>query len=107
MPVQLIRHKPCSPEIREHRVPQPSAAARGYGYRWQKLAHRFLAEHPLCADPFKRHGEQFVAAREVDHIVPRRSGGTDLDTNLQALCSSCHAIKTVRFDGGFGRYRTG
>jgi 5-methylcytosine-specific restriction endonuclease McrA len=27
----------------------------------------------------------------VDHIVPKRQGGTDEVTNLRTLCASCHS----------------
>ncbi|WP_375227036.1 MULTISPECIES: HNH endonuclease [Burkholderia cepacia complex] len=29
-------------------------------------------------------------------MVPKASGGTDLDENLQAICKDCHAAKTAR-----------
>ena len=32
-------------------------------------------------------------ALEVDHIVPRNKGGIDDESNLQALCYSCNAMK--------------
>ena len=32
-------------------------------------------------------------ALEVDHIIPRNNGGTDDQSNLQALCYSCNAMK--------------
>jgi phage terminase large subunit-like protein len=32
----------------------------------------------------------------VDHIVERRDGGTDDESNLQTLCSSCHSRKTLK-----------
>ena len=37
-------------------------------------------------------------ALEVDHIVPRRHGGTDDLSNLQALCYKCNANKGARDD---------
>ena len=40
-------------------------------------------------------------ALEVDHIVPRNSGGTDDLSNLQALCYSCNAMKRDRDDTDF------
>jgi diadenosine tetraphosphate (Ap4A) HIT family hydrolase/5-methylcytosine-specific restriction endonuclease McrA len=35
---------------------------------------------------------------EVDHILPRRHGGTDDISNLQALCYKCNANKGARDD---------
>jgi len=35
-------------------------------------------------------------ALEVDHIVPRNTGGSDDLSNLQALCYSCNAMKRDR-----------
>jgi len=41
------------------------------------------------------HCKQSLNARyEVDHIVQFAHGGTDDPSNLQALCSNCHAAKT-------------
>ena len=40
-------------------------------------------------------------ALEVDHIVPRNSGGTDDLFNLQALCYSCNAMKRDKDDTDF------
>ena len=40
-------------------------------------------------------------ALEVDHILPRNSGGTDNISNLQALCYSCNAMKRDRDDTDF------
>lgn len=40
-------------------------------------------------------------AIEVDHIVPRNSGGSDDKLNLQALCYSCNAMKRDRDDTDF------
>ena len=40
-------------------------------------------------------------ALEVDHIVPRKRGGSDEKSNLQALCYSCNAMKRDRDDTDF------
>ena len=40
-------------------------------------------------------------ALEVDHILPRNSGGSDEISNFQALCYSCNAMKRDRDDTDF------
>ena len=75
----------------EHR--RKSSTARGYGYHWQaKVRPPFLAAHPLC------HVCETVGlvepATEVDHIIPKKRGGTDVWDNLQGLCRPCHSRKT-------------
>jgi diadenosine tetraphosphate (Ap4A) HIT family hydrolase len=42
-----------------------------------------------------------VKALEVDHIVPRKKGGSDDLTNFQALCYSCNSMKRDRDDTDF------
>jgi ATP adenylyltransferase len=42
---------------------------------------------------------------EVDHILPRRHGGTDDPSNLQALCYKCNANKGARDDTDFREVR--
>ena len=71
-----------------------TASQRGYGATWRRLRTMFLAAHPLCADPFGVHEGRPVAATDVDHIVMRRNGGTDDESNLQPLCHACHSRKT-------------
>jgi len=80
-----------------------TAAQRGYDARWRRLRKMHLAAHPLCADPYGAHAAQgeLVAATEVDHIVPKRQGGSDAEKNLQALCKVCHSRKTIE-DGRWG-----
>ena len=46
-------------------------------------------------------------AIEVDHILPRKHGGTDDLTNLQALCFKCNANKGARDDEDFRVVREG
>lgn len=82
-----------------------SAAERGYGYRWAQLRKRFLFDHPLCAKCLSEG--RAVAATDVDHIVPHRGDQALMwdESNLQALCHSCHSRKTAAEDGGFGNRR--
>jgi ATP adenylyltransferase len=46
-------------------------------------------------------------AIEVDHILPRKHGGDDDLTNLQALCFKCNANKGARDDEDFRTVREG
>jgi len=46
-------------------------------------------------------------AIEVDHILPRKHGGQDDQTNLQALCFKCNANKGARDDQDFRIIREG
>jgi hypothetical protein len=32
---------------------------------------------------------------EIDHIVPLHLGGSDVDTNLRALCRECHGVQSA------------
>jgi 5-methylcytosine-specific restriction protein A len=66
----------------------------------------FLAEHPLCVDPYGSHGPTLAVATVVDHIVPHKGDAErfwDSEHNWQALCKRCHDRKTATEDGGFGR----
>lgn len=73
-----------------------NSSQRGYGSQWARERARFLAAHPVCSVCGKR-------AVHVDHVVPKRRGGTDAWSNLQPLCASCHSRKTAVEDGRWGR----
>ena len=82
------KHKPLHSEDR------PSAAARGYGSKWQKASKKYLEAHPLCVKCMAV-GE-YTKATVVDHIIPHR-GDQKLfwdRSNWQALCKKCHDTKT-------------
>ncbi|WP_422028457.1 HNH endonuclease signature motif containing protein [Pyruvatibacter mobilis] len=75
---------------------RPSAAQRGYDWRWQKYVTAFRARHPLC----RRHMDLFdrpVPVAHVDHIE-RVTGRDDprfwQPENHQPLCRHCHHVKT-------------
>ena len=101
MPYRPTPHRPMVPDAPQHRPRRSSSSQRGYGRRWRRLRSCYLSAHPLCVQCVA-DGE-LRPATEVDHVLPRRLGGTDEVENLQALCKRHHSQKTAREDGGFGR----
>lgn len=75
-----------------------SSASRGYDRRWRLARDIWLAQHPLCTDPYKLHPRRYVAANVVDHIVPHRGDPVKFwdRTNWQSLCTPCHGHKTCQ-----------
>jgi 5-methylcytosine-specific restriction protein A len=70
-----------------------SSAARGYGGRWQSVRRMFLRSSPVCVD-CKAQGA-VTAATEAHHVIARRNGGSDEESNLLALCKACHSRRTA------------
>jgi 5-methylcytosine-specific restriction protein A len=75
-----------------------SAGDRGYGAAWRVTRARILKRDPFCRAPGCHE-----PTTDVDHIIPRRQGGTDADDNLQGLCHTHHSGKTAKQDGRWGR----
>jgi 5-methylcytosine-specific restriction enzyme A len=85
-----------------------TAAQRGYGSRWQKVAKAYLLQNPFAVDIYNHFGGRIVLAECVDHIIPHR-GDMELfwnPSNFQGLTLADHARKTNSEDGGFGNART-
>lgn len=59
-----------------------------YGHAWAQRRKQVLLEEKIC----RYCG---APATEVDHIVPRAEGGTEDRSNLQAICSADHKVKTM------------
>jgi len=99
-PGRAVAHGRCATHARAERArydsERGSSAARGYGYEWRKIRDAYLAGHPWC----EVCGE---LATDVDHIVSRRRGGTDDDSNLMSLCHTHHSRKTAKQDGRWGK----
>ena len=75
---------------------RPSAARRGYGWRWRIASKRYLRANPLCAECLRRGRTK--SAEVVDHIVPHR-GDMKLfwdQDNWQGLCVPDHNAKSAR-----------
>ena len=64
------------------------------GRRLQRIRKQVFAEQPICV-ACKAKGRVTVAT-QVDHIVALVNGGEDHADNRQALCASCHQVKTAQ-----------
>lgn len=63
---------------------------------WQRLRMQRLMANPFCMAILADGRPCNAMTRlEVDHIVPRESGGKDIFENTQTLCKSCHSRKTL------------
>ena len=69
-----------------------------YDRRWQKIRDLYISKHPLC-ERCEAAG-RLVPAEEVHHITPLSDGGDHRDSNLQALCKSCHSSITLTANKG-------
>lgn len=70
-------------------VERPKRRDAELNSKWGKFAASYLRKNPFCAE-CARHGRD-IPARVVDHIVPRKAGGSLWSTsNLQPLCDLHH-----------------
>jgi len=91
MPEKLQVHKPFLKKVKRIRAKKKFRASsheRGYGATWRKLRLLILHREPICRLCGKK------PSIDVDHILPKKRGGKDVEENLQALCHSCHSKKT-------------
>ena len=83
-----------------------SRQSRGYGRAWEITRERILRRDGyLCQCRHCKAEKRTTPASEVDHIVPRSRGGSDEDSNLQAIGKACHARKTIEDAGSTYRPR--
>jgi len=60
--------------------------------RWKRFSRWFRSKNPFC----EAEGCEFLSA-DTDHIIPIKEGGLVWsEKNLQALCKSCHAVKSAK-----------
>ena len=95
-------YAPC-PVHSGERTPRAREWMAMYNNRaWRAYRLAFLAEHPLCCNPFDRHGLE--PASVVDHIKAHRGDPALFwdASNHQALCTACNSHKAAKYEGGFG-----
>jgi 5-methylcytosine-specific restriction protein A len=105
----LVTARRCPTCVRQAEVRRGTAAARGYGARWQRYRAWYLSQYPLCGDrapgaPETRDSRcraegRFTPATLVDHIIPVSSAEDATfyrSDGHQALCDRCHQAKRQR-----------
>jgi 5-methylcytosine-specific restriction protein A len=93
MPQRIKPHRVA--RIRERRQ-RPTAADRGYcTAAWAKTRLDVLVRDEYQCQSCGRVCWRKQEAH-VDHITPKAAGGSDDPANLQCLCQSCHARKTIQ-----------
>ena len=66
--------------------------------QYSEVQKRIIAynQHWMCVGEKCNGQVQLSANWNLDHIIPLFQGGSNDFTNLQILCSDCHAIKTQK-----------
>lgn len=65
------------------------AVRRRYGRAWKRIRDRYVSQHPLCE--MCLGNDRMTPTEEVHHKLPLAEGGTHDQSNLIALCQSCHS----------------
>lgn len=61
---------------------------KAYGTAWKKVRAEYIKRHPCCERCLE--SKRYVPAELVHHILPVAYGGSNDESNLKALCRSCH-----------------
>jgi 5-methylcytosine-specific restriction protein A len=70
---------------------RPTAASRGYNYRWQRVREAYMRKHPLCE---KHYAKGVVVPAVMVHHRDGNQRNNDPD-NLESLCWVCHGEVTA------------
>ena len=73
---------------------EQEAYGQGRGGRpWRRKREAVLKRDGYLCQPCKRL-DRITLATEVDHVTPQAEGGSEDESNLQAICETCHKAKT-------------
>lgn len=62
---------------------------------WRRRRKAHIQKEPFCR-ACTNAGRFGIMGYVVDHIIPRKKGGSDEEDNLQTLCRSCHDSKSAK-----------
>lgn len=94
-PAYVTKRGRCDKHQPKAWAKQGSGSSRGYGWKWSALRRQVLERDDyLCQVCL--NAKRISKANEVDHIIPKASGGRDTVGNLRAICKSCHSVKSLR-----------
>jgi len=82
----------CPKHPKEVWAKSSTPTKRVTGRRLQAMRARLFQESPLCVE-CELQGRVTLATQR-DHITPLAEGGLDDDSNVQALCQTCHEVKS-------------
>lgn len=88
MPGPIPRWKP--PHLRGVKLAKETAHYRTSDWKSRRLRILVRDAYTCRACGLVCHSKD----AHVDHVIPLEEFGTDDDSNLQTLCSSCHGRKT-------------
>lgn len=78
------------------KIERKTAAQRGYASAsWLRTRKQVIARDGGICQACGLPVSMDAGDAQVDHIIPKRDGGTDALENLQLLHRSCHSKKTA------------
>lgn len=104
-------HKPYRRKTPAHGVTKRWGAGRG-GRPWRRKRERIFERDKFLCQIHLSRGELHAVtlhgsdAGVCDHIIPTSEGGTDDESNLQAICKDCDKHKTAA-EASRGAHRQG
>lgn len=93
--MRLTTLKPRLATLDTRRVAVQQGTERLRGTTWRNIRDRIMRRDAGLCQVCKEAGRLSVAA-QVDHKVPLFMGGSNDDSNLQAICDPCHTAKSAQ-----------
>lgn len=100
MPSTPPTHKPMKRLTKRHGESEEQWGKGRGGRPWRRKRQRvFERDGYLCQICLEQGKEKYVTLHGslsgvCDHIIPKSQGGSDDESNLQAICQACDKIKT-------------